>query len=369
MTMSEYGPSKKPALIVSLLMSLVGFILGGLFVSVLFFYFQPRNAENTVMPDQQSAQFVTENVSFNNYGNLPAADIVEKVAPAVVSVSNYASINQRGQQALVEKGTGSGVVVSSDGYIVTNYHVIEGADQIAVVFSGSDKLQAELVGADPLTDLALLKINRDQLAFLALGNPARFRVGETVIAVGNPLGLFQQSVTVGVVSALEREVSIPGSEYTYTYIQTDAAINAGNSGGPLINLKGQMIGINSAKVSTVGVEGIGFAIPVNTVKRVVEDLIKYGAVKRPLLGVRVLNLSGVTGISTDRGVYIHEVAAGGAAAEAGLQAGDCIVGINDQEINYLAQLFDTLLAFYPGDKIDLKIMRGGAVRIIDATLQ
>ncbi len=348
-----------------LLTAMLGFILGGAFVSALFFRFAlPEEPKTAALPPGQPVQ-----VSLTTADGFAVADVMEQVAPAVVSVSNYAYFNQRGRQGLLERGNGSGVVITADGYIVTNYHVVEQADEIAVVFPGSERLQAELVGADPLTDLALLKIERSGLTYLSLGDSSRLRVGEAVFAVGNPLGFFQQSVTAGVISALEREISIQGSDYSYTYIQTDAAINAGNSGGPLVNLSGEIIGINSAKVSSPGVEGIGFAIPSTIVRRVVEDLMAYGYVRRPKLGIYLQSLSRHTGISTDRGVYITRLVAGGPAAKAGLREGDVITAINEKQIAFVAQLYDTLLLYYPGDTVELTVLRDGAAIKVSITLE
>jgi len=177
-----------------------------------------------------------------------------------------------------------------------------------VVTSDSRSFEATVVGEDRLTDLALLKIEQSGLTSIVLGNSEDVRVGETVLAAGNPLGYLKHTVTRGIVSALEREVRAAQSQYAYTYIQTDAVINPGNSGGPLVNLRGEVVGINSAKIS--GAEGIGLAIPANTVKRVTSDLKKDGRVRRPQLGILIQNLSAYTGDPTDQGVYISKVDSG-----------------------------------------------------------
>lgn len=260
---------------------------------------------------------------------------------------------------LQEQGSGSGAIISADGYIVTNQHVVNRADEIAVVLSNAEILTAELVGEDELTDLALLKVEREQLPSLALGDSSKTRVGETAIAIGNPLRYFQQTATGGIISAVERQVTFRDSNYSYTYIQTDAAINAGNSGGPLVNLEGEIIGINSAKIKDVGVEGIGFAIPSNTAKRVVKDLRDYGRVKRPQLGITVRDYALQTRMPSDLGVYVVEVFAGSPAEAGGLKEGDVIVKVEGREVNYSAQLFDSLLNYYPGERIDITVNRGG----------
>lgn len=298
----------------------------------------------------------------------PVVAAVEKASPAVVGITNYAYTTRFGQRALFERGSGSGAIIAPDGYIVTNQHVIDGAQEIEVALPGGRTLAAILVGEDSLTDLALLKVEESNLPYLKLGDSARVRVGETAIAIGNPLKYFQRTVTTGVISAVERQVSFIDSGYSYTYLQTDAAINSGNSGGPLVNLRGEIIGINSAKIREVGVEGIGFAIPSNTVLRVVTDLKEHGRVRRPQLGVMVRDLSRQTGIASDQGVYVVQVLEGSPAASAGLRAEDVIIAVGDVAVDYSARLFDTLLRYYPGDTITVTVRRGQNTVTVEAVL-
>jgi serine protease Do len=351
----------------ALLMGLLGVAIGAVLVYVLFsVYIAPDlpwlpglPSEDGVEPGEQAPP---------HHQDLAKVEVVNRVLPAVVGINRYVYRNHFGQQSLVEEGSGSGVVLSSEGYIVTNQHVVDQADEIRVVFPDAGTYPAELVGEDPLTDLALLKIEQSDLPFVPLGDSAGAWVGESVLAIGNPLGLFQQTVTAGIISAVGRQVRIPDSPYAYTFIQTDAVINPGNSGGPLINLRGEIIGINSAKVTRLGVEGIGLSIPSNTVRRVVDDLREHGRVRRPQLGVLVEDLSRVTGVSTDGGVLIREVLPDSPAWQSGLQAGDIIVMIGSQEVQYLAQLFDALLNFYPGDEITLNFMRDEKRQSVTVTL-
>lgn len=289
--------------------------------------------------------------------DLAIVEVVSRVMPAVVAVNSYVPGSYLGRNVLVQSGSASGAIISEDGYIITNQHVIDGAAQIAVVTADSQSFEAAVVGEDLLTDLALLKIDQKNLPCVPLGDSGELRAGETVLAAGNPLGYLKHTVTRGIVSALEREVKAPHSQYAYTYIQTDAGINPGNSGGPLVNLRGEVVGINSAKISSA--EGISLAIPINTVKRVADDLKKEGRVRRPLVGIHVQNLSAYTGDSTDLGVHIGKVTAGSAAAAAGLKAGDVITAVGRKEVRYSAQLFDGLLNYYPGDEIELTILREG----------
>lgn len=298
--------------------------------------------------------------------DLAIVEVVDRVMPAVVAVNCYVRGSYFGQDVLVQRGSGSGAAISDDGYIITNQHVIEGAARIVVVAGDSRSFEATVVGEDSLTDLALLKIDQGELPHVPLGNSDDIRVGETVLAAGNPLGFLKHTVTRGIVSALEREVRSEQSQYSYTYIQTDAGINPGNSGGPLINLRGEVVGINSAKIS--GAEGIGLAIPANTVKRVAEDLKKDGRVRRPQMGVLIQNYSAHTGDPRDQGVYVSEVNPGSPAAAGGLKSGDVITAVSKKEVHYNAQLFDALLNYYPGDGVELTVQRGGQSRVITITL-
>lgn len=366
----EYGncsfrnPHRGVSFISHLSMGLLGVLTGALLVYALFnFYILPDFSGSLDNGDSQAGEIPPPHKQ-----DLATVEVVNRVMPAVVGVNNYAYVSRFGQRTLVENGSGSGVVVSSDGYIITNQHVIDSADEIRVVLPEAGTFPAILVGEDFLTDLALLKIERSDLPFVPLGDSAAVRVGESVLAVGNPLGYFQQTVTAGIISAVKRQVRIPDSEYSYTFIQTDAVINPGNSGGPLVNLRGEVIGINSAKVSRLGVEGIGLAIPSSTVRRVMEDLRQYEKVRRPQLGVLVEDLAQRTGDTADQGVQIREVIAGSAAEQSGLQAGDVIISIDEKQVRYIAQLFDALLDYYPGDDVVITVMRDGSTERFSAVL-
>ncbi len=283
-------------------------------------------------------------------------DIVQNIVPAVVGVNNQVVVEQFGQETTRDIETGSGVVISIDGYIVTNQHVIENAQKIMVLFSDQTYREAELIGYDTLTDLALLKVEAEDLVYIPLGDSDQVNVGQRVLAVGNPLG-FQQTVTSGIISALDRQVRVPGSEYAYTFIQTDAMINPGNSGGPLVDMNGNIIGINTAKVSLPGVEGIGFSIPSNIVKRVIDDLEEQGRVSRPHLGVLLEDWIDYSGEQARLGVRIVDIAEGTPADVAGLLPGDVIISIEGKHVHFFAQLFDRLFQFYPGDQITIGVLR------------
>ena len=351
--------AKQPSFFSYFIVGLIGALIGGLLFASSYKGIDYLPFERDTAPEADDGNGDSSTTLPDEYQRTEVTVAVERVTPAVVGISNYITIEQRGNRMLIEQAAGSGVVITDTGYIVTNQHVIEGAEQIDVVFHDGTISSGTLIGEDALTDLAVIKTEENSAAkTVEFSDSEKVLPGESAIAIGNPLGLvFQHTVTVGVVSAIERQVPIPGSQYRYTFIQTDAAINEGNSGGPLINLAGEVMGINSAKIKDTGVEGIGFAIPSNTVERVIDDLVEYGKVRRPFLGVFIQDLAEVTGNSTDRGVYINEVNTDGPAIEAGMRDGDVIVKIDDYQINFTAQLFDRLLHYQPGEEVTVTVER------------
>ncbi len=273
-------------------------------------------------------------------------------------------------------GSGSGVIIASNGYIVTNNHVIDRADKIQVILDDKRTFEATLVGADPNTDIALLKINADNLPALRYGNSDNVRVGEWVLAVGNPFNL-NSTVTAGIVSAKGRNVGILQGAGTYSveaFIQTDAAVNPGNSGGALVNLNGDLVGINTAIASQTGTfAGYSFAVPSSIVSKVVDDLIKYGEVQRALLGVQMqevdAELAKEKGLKTLNGVFVAGFSEESAAKAAGLQAGDVITEINGVKVSTGAQLQEQVTRYRPGDKVKVAYMRGGNTKTVNVTLR
>src|SRR6056297_1741550 len=270
---------------------------------------------------------------------------------------------------------GSGVIITDDGYIVTNNHVIEQSDEIQVVLNDKRTYTAELVGTDPGTDLALLKIDGKDLPFISMGNSDDILVGEWVLAVGNPFNL-TSTVTAGIVSAKARNINIlRDQQYPIeSYIQTDAAVNKGNSGGALVNMKSELVGINSAILSPSGsYSGYSFAIPVNIVRKVVSDIIKYGEVQRAVLGVEIRNVNKalVEEYNLDKieGVFIAGVSDDGAAKEAGLKFGDVILEINEVKINSIAELTAQIGKYMPGEKVNITIKRDDKKKQIDVILR
>jgi len=264
------------------------------------------------------------------------------------------------------RSSGSGVVISPDGYIVTNNHVIDRADEIEILLNDNRTYPAEIIGTDPTTDLALLKIEAEGLQHMVFGNSDALRIGEWVLAVGNPFE-FRSTVTAGIVSQKARNINIlrgGGDLQVEAFIQTDAAVNPGNSGGALVDLKGRLVGINTAIATHTGsFEGYSFAVPASLVKKVMDDLLEYGVVQRALLGVRIRDMSAQLaddqGLDILTGIYIMSVNEGSAAEDAGIEAGDVITEINGIKVRNTSELQEQIARKRPGDKVDVKFIRDG----------
>lgn len=270
-------------------------------------------------------------------------------------------------------GFGSGVIISPDGYIITNNHVVEDADSIQVTLNNNQTYNAKVIGRDPDTDIALLKINAQNLPYIKYGDSDKLKLGEWVLAVGNPFNL-TSTVTAGIVSAKGRNLDIDGSYKIESFIQTDAALNMGNSGGALVNTKAELVGITSAIISPTGTySGNSFAIPVNIVKKVVADLKEYGQVQRAILGIKIQDVTSEIAtrekLKNVSGAYIAAVNAGGAADEAGLKAKDVITKINDTEIGSTADLLETVSEHRPGDIVKVTYFRDGQERTASVELK
>ena len=271
----------------------------------------------------------------------------------------------------VTSGAGSGVVISKDGYIVTNNHVIDKAEEITVTLKSGKEYKAKLVGTDDKTDIAVLKIEATDLSPATFGDSGAVAVGEQIVVIGNPLGSLGGSVTTGIISATDREIEV--ENMTMTLLQVDAAVNPGNSGGALFNLNGELVGVVNAKYSSEEVEGLGFAIPINTAKATIEDIIEYGYVKgRAQLGITAVEINDLqTAISagvTELGVYVYNVNDGSGADKAGLKAGDRLVKIDDTEINSYAVLSKILSKHSVGDTVSVTYSRNGKQSTVDVKL-
>ena len=328
-----------------------------------------KNGGQTVMYQAASGGSATSTSSTG--GSL--SDVASAVTPSVVVVTTEQIVTDNyfwgGQQVL--SGAGSGVILTTDGYIVTNYHVVEGAQQITVTLHDDSTYTATVVGSDQQSDIALLKIDATGLTPAVLGDSDSVQVGEVVIAVGNPMGTLGGTVTDGIVSALNRDISVEGNQMTL--MQTSAAISPGNSGGGLFNTNGELIGIVNAKYSDEDAEGLGFAIPVNTMKTVVQDLLENGYVTgRPALGITVITVGDVQtamqyGVSS-LGVYVNSVDEGSGAAEAGMKAGDRIVSIGTQLVESTDDVTNALKSYNVGDVVEVQVDRGRELITLQVTL-
>lgn len=303
---------------------------------------------------------------------------VEKVGPAVVTVIGRIP----GQQTFFGRTSdsqvsGSGVIISSEGYIITNNHVVEETSEVAIILADGSSLPARIVSTDLYADLAVLKTDSPVPAVATIGNSDALKPGETVIAIGSPLGDFKNSVTVGVISATGRSLDTGKGYLMEDLIQTDAAINQGNSGGPLVNLAGEVIGINTLVVRGQGfgsaiAEGLGFAIPSNTARAVAEQIIQNGYFARPYLGIRwqpiTPGIASVYRLPVEWGVYITEVIPGSPADLAGLQRGDILTQVGDQAIDAEHSYINVLFSYQPGDQVDLKVYRERQILDLQVTL-
>jgi len=309
----------------------------------------------------------------------------EKVMPAVVNVTSISRFKPRSRREEVymelfgrprdNQSTGSGVIIGKQGYIVTNNHVIEGATEIEVTLYDKRKYKAELVGTDPSTDLAVLKIKAPNLPSVELSNSDETKVGEWVLAVGNPFDL-NFTVTAGIVSAKGRNINILGNRKASieSFIQTDAAVNPGNSGGALVNAEGKLLGINTAIATPTGTyAGYSFAVPINLVKKVVGDLMEYGEVHRAYLGVMIMDVDSdfakQEGLFVSQGVFVSELIDGGAAKDAGIKKGDVIVGIDEQSVRSVNELQEKVGSRDPGDTVRVKVKRGKKELVLNMKLK
>ncbi len=334
---------------------------------------QPAPQQATAAPEQNGVLRV-------NSTEIETAitEAVEKVSPAVVTVVGRIP----GQMTFFgptpdRQVSGSGVIISEKGYILTNNHVVEGTTELRVIFADGSEQKAKLVGADPYADLAVIKVDGPVPAVATLGNSDLLKPGETVIAIGSPLGAFRNTVTVGVVSATGRNLDTGKGYQMEGLIQTDAAINHGNSGGPLVNLAGEVIGINTLIVRGGGLsgdvaEGLGFAIPSNTARAVAEQIIAHGYVARPYLGIRWQSITPAIahrfGLPSEWGVYVVEVVPKSPADQAGLRHGDIIVQIDDTPLDEKHPFINALFDHQPGETVTLTLYRGQEKMTLKVTL-
>jgi serine protease Do len=309
--------------------------------------------ENGYVYTKPNIQIDSETTKASEIPSNSINKVAQIVGPAVVSISS----SSEGLESGIDESSGSGIIFDSKGYIVTNNHVVDGADKLTVKLSGGKVLSAKLIGTDPRTDIAVIKVNAQNLPIAKFGDSSKAKVGDLAVAIGNPMGEYAGSVTVGIISAVNRTINYEGAKYKV--LQTDAAINPGNSGGALCNEAGEVIGINSLKVpNTQNGDGIGFAIAVNEVKNVINSLVSYGKVSRPYLGIS----GGTVKSDSDsgvKGVYISEVVQGSGAAAAGVKPTDIIVQVDNKKVETIEQLQEIVEKHKIGDAVPCIIWRNG----------
>jgi 2-alkenal reductase len=348
-------------------------LFGGLIPS---FLASPATAQDTSTP------------AANPAADEPIVGLVQRVGPAVVTVINLQTttgvgtdpasgqIDPSGQ--LQPVGSGTGFIISEDGYIVTNWHVVTGGEDFQVIFADGTTVDATLIGSDEISDIAVIQIDGDVPATVSFGDSSLLLPGQSVVAIGSPLGAFTNTVTEGIVSAVGRsfpqELSAGVQAYT-NLIQHDAAINPGNSGGPLFNMAGEVIGVNTLGIPSENgqpVQGLFFAIPSNTVREISDQIIENGSVPYPYMGVSVAavtaDIAAQAGLSVDYGAYVGEVAPNGPADQAGIQEGDVILSIDGQDVNQDTSFTEVLFSHQPGDTVDVVIQRGDDQQTVSVTL-
>lgn len=364
--------------------------LGGLAALSLSHFFQPTQSGF----DRLTSERIPVQLASNTRGNLAnAPDLTQAAAQSVHGVVHVKTVTTSRRDANIDPfydfffgnpyrnvppqkamASGSGVIISEDGYVVTNNHVIQNADKVEIVLNDKREYEAQVIGRDPSTDLALLKVDAKNLPFIYYGNSDQVKVGEWALAVGNPFSL-TSTVTAGIISAKGRNINILNEKFAIeSFIQTDAAVNPGNSGGALVNASGELVGINSAIASNTGsYSGYSFAVPVNIVRKVVADLLEFGEVQRAFIGVILEDLDADLGKRKDiidlNGVYVSGLNVGGAAEESGVKEGDVILKIQDVAVNNVPELQEQVGRFRPGDKVQLTINRAGTEKVISITLK
>nr|WP_319569996.1 Do family serine endopeptidase [uncultured Draconibacterium sp.] len=363
-------------------------VIAGAFVGVWAYSTFFDKPQVVTVKEEQAAQFV--NYPADSEQQLPDLTFAaEKSIHAVVHIATksvrtgqWSSGNplldeffglQR-QQPQVRQGFGSGVIMSKDGYIITNNHVIEDAQEIKVILNDKREFDARLVGTDPSTDIALLKVDAEDLPYLTYGNSDNLKLGEWVLAVGNPFNL-TSTVTAGIISSQGRNLGINQDQYRIeSFIQTDAAVNPGNSGGALVNQQGNLVGINTAIASRTGsYSGYSFAVPVSIVKKVVKDLMEFGEVQRALLGVNIgdvdAEIAEKLNLDKVEGVYIGGVVENGAANEAGIKEKDVIISVDGDKVKTAAELQEKVSQYRPGDNVDIVVIRDNEKKQFTVTLR
>lgn len=370
-------------------------LLGGVIFAVSMHFFEPKGQSGSTASKNENLPVMQANYT-PAHPAVVGPDFVDAAAQSVHAVvhikaelrqrnkvysdffdqffNNFFGNPQNGYNNAPIIASGSGVIISPDGYIVTNNHVVQQADNLEITLNDNRSYEAKIIGTDPTTDLALIKVDADNLPYLKYGNSNDLKVGEWVLAVGNPFNL-TSTVTAGIVSAKARNINILGDAGAIeSFIQTDAVVNRGNSGGALVNTKGELVGINAAIASNTGsYTGYSFAIPVNIVKKVMSDFMDYGEIQRAYLGITFREIDSQfakeKGLNEVNGVYVVDVANDGAAADAGIESGDVIVKVDNTKIKSKSSLLETIGTKRPGDVVKVYVERGNAMKEYDVTLR
>ncbi|WP_029034686.1 S1C family serine protease [Salinimicrobium terrae] len=331
--------------------------------------------DDTIFIQESSGIPAYTPVNFNSLpadGNVDFTEAASKTVNAVVHVKNVGTVRQSpfsSSTAQALQGAGSGVIISPDGYIVTNNHVIQNASRLQITLNNNQNYMAEVIGTDPTTDIALLKIDAEDLDYLPFGDSDNAQIGEWVLAVGNPFNL-TSTVTAGIISAKSRDLGMDSN--VSSFIQTDAAVNPGNSGGALVNTYGELIGINTAITSKTGTYvGYAFAVPSNNARKIVEDILEFGDVQQGILGIRGVQAARVPGdynLNISEGVYVDQVEDGSGADKAGIKSGDIIIRLDDVEIRKFSDLTGYIGSKRPNDIVKVQVIRSEKMKEFDVTL-
>lgn len=371
--MEEFEHHERKNWIVYLIVGIIiGSILGGIFGTFIVFknptifpWILSQTPQTQIGTNQTQVQVPTNLIDIQNQ----VEEVANKVSPAVVRiVSTTQVISPFFLQVIPQEGLGSGVIIREDGLILTNNHVIADATKIEVTLSNGKTYKGEVLGADPISDLALVKINATNLPTAPLGDSSKVKVGEFVVAIGNPYGL-DHTVTFGVISAVERNIDT-GNNTMYGVIQTDAAINPGNSGGPLVNLKGEVIGINTMIYQNA--QGLGFAVSSNTAKKVIDSILKTGKVRWPYLGIQVTTMTqeiaNSYNIAYTEGAFVVDVVVGSPAYMGGIRKYDVITAVNGKAIKTADDLISTIRNYSPNDRVTITVSRNGKMMDLQVVL-
>ena len=381
----EYSKSSnRKQVYTTILISFISAIIGGSCALGIYFGFNRASGDKVVDTSTSNSKVNYDisdlnlsQVSLSNYSDT-AIYAAQKALPSMVSITVEYDVNYMGMKKSAA-GAGSGVVISDDGYILTNNHVISSSDSSSFyqvsdaksvkvkIYGDETEYTAEIIGTDSQTDLAVLKIDKTGLTAAEFGDSSSVQIGEFVLAIGNPYNL-DYSVTAGIISALDRKMTIENT--TYKVIQADCAINSGNSGGALVNSKGQVIGITTLKLSGTGIEGVSFAIPINDTISIYQTLIEKGKVSRPFVGISGLDIDEATAIRNGltKGIYVDSVVSGSAAEEAGIKSGDVIVSFDGKSISTMDELNEIKNTKNIGDKVEIEFYRKNELKTVTITL-